>query len=951
MRRDQPAGADVFGVSAEAVAGPAGTSARAWGGSMGVLLPLALATTLLVGCMQRSSTDLIADAQKNFDKGEFATASIALKNALVSAPGDHAARMLLARTLLRMGDLNGAQIELQKALGAGADAEEVVPMLATVMLYRRDWDRLIAEHADTELKRPAAQAQVKGILATAYGLKGKYRQAEEAAREALRVEPGNVAAELVLVRLVAIEQGAEASLKQVNDVVSRNPDSVPALLMKAELSAGFERPVEEVRAAYAAVLEKEANNVSAMAAVFSIDVRENRLEPARTMLRRMQSQHPKQPATLYCAVLLASQEGDQKKAHELAQQLLKAMPDEPRAQLLAGAVAYQRGAYLEASRLLGKASLDPDAKDTVRLLLARSFLRVGEAQRAMVALRPLLERKSVTGETYAVAAEAQLQLGDLPAAQQLFEKAAQRSPQDSAVRTAQIITRAADMPPQAVDDALRRISSGDVSAVSDMALISHRISQRQLPEALQAIEALEKKMPASPLSPMLRGRIALLQGNLAKAREQFEVAQAKDPLYVPAAAALAGLDVKEGKREAAAGRYEKVIAARDGALEAEMALIALQTESGMEAGKLQELIQRTIQRHPSEPHPRLALIRAQLNAGQVKEALTAAQQGTTAFPQDPAFFDMLAVALQKAGEPHQALAAATKMAALTPNSPVPFLRMAQLSLDTNDRSAALDHLRRAVALRKDYLPAQSLLALLLATENKPREAREVTAVVLRQRPKDAAAFKLVGDVERQLKQFAAAATAYRTALKLADSEDLAIQLHSTLVAADRLEEAREFEKQWLAAHPKAGLVRYYLAEQAMMEKAWPRAEELLQTVIQLAPQDLVALNNLAWVQLQAGKAEAMATVDRALKASPQAPALLDTKAMILVAGGKLDEALALQRQAVDRAPELHVHRLHLAQYLLKAGKRDEARAEVAKLEALGARFEQQAELKAVRDQL
>lgn len=915
----------------------------------GVAVTLALAA--LAACSQKSPADLIADARKSFEKGEYASASIALKNALVATPGDHGARMLLSRTLLRMGDLNGAQIELQKALAAGADADEAVPMLVTVMLYRRDWDRLIAEHADTELKRPAAQAQVKGILATAYGLKGKLRQAEDAAREALRVDPGNVAAELVMVRLLAIEQGAEPSLKRVEEVVSRNPDSVPALLMRAELRAGFEQPVEQVRAAYGAVLEKEANNVSAMAALFSIDVRENRLAEARTMLRKMQSLHPKQPATLYCAVLLASQEGDQKKALELSQQLLKAMPDEPRAQLLAGAVAYQGGAFLEASRLLGKAALDADAKDSVRLLLARSFLRVGESQRALVALRPLLERKTVVGETYAVAAEAQLQLGELQAAQQLFEKAAARAPDDAALRTAQIVARAADLPPQAVDDALRRIGASDASAVSDMALISHRISQRQLPQALQAVESLEKKMPTSPLAPMLRGRIALLQGDAAQARAQFEAAQAKDPMYVPAAAALAGLDVKEGRRDTAAGRYEKVIDARNGALEAEMALIALQTESGMEAGKLQELIQRTIQRHPGEPHPRLAMIRAKLNAGQVKEALAAAQEGTTAFPQDPAFFDMLALALQRSGEPHQALAAATKMASLTPNSPVPFMRMAQLALDTNDPSAAKDHLRRAVALRKDYLPAQSLLALLLATDNKAREAREITDTVMRQRPKEAAAFKLLGDVERQLKQYPAAVSAYRAALKLADSEDLAIQVHSALWAAGRVEEARDFERDWLAAHPKAGLIRYYLAERAMLEKAWPRAEELLVIVTQLAPQDLIALNNLAWVQLQAGKPEAMATIDKALKASPQAPALLDTKAMILVAGGKLDEAIGLQRQAVERAPELHAHRLHLAQTLLKAGKREEARVEVAKLEALGARFEQQSELKALRAQL
>ena len=52
----------------------------------------------------------------------------------------------------------------------------------------------------------------------------------------------------------------------------------------------------------------------------------------------------------------------------------------------------------------------------------------------------------------------------------------------------------------------------------------------------------------------------------------------------------------------------------------------------------------------------------------------------------------------------------------------------------------------------------------------------------------------------------------------------------------------------------------------------------------------------------------------------------------------------MQKRAVELNPEQPLHRLHLAQYLIKNGQKTEARAELQRLAALGSAFAKQQEV-------
>jgi Flp pilus assembly protein TadD len=72
--------------------------------------------------------------------------------------------------------------------------------------------------------------------------------------------------------------------------------------------------------------------------------------------------------------------------------------------------------------------------------------------------------------------------------------------------------------------------------------------------------------------------------------------------------------------------------------------------------------------------------------------------------------------------------------------------------------------------------------------------------------------------------------------------------------------------------------------------------------------------------------------------SPERPDLLDTLAFTLSVSGKHQDALAVQRRAVELAPETPILRLGLAKIALAAGDKATAKAEIAALRKLDAAF-------------
>ena len=82
---------------------------------------------------------------------------------------------------------------------------------------------------------------------------------------------------------------------------------------------------------------------------------------------------------------------------------------------------------------------------------------------------------------------------------------------------------------------------------------------RREPEGKDVIEGLLKKQPDNPVVHNVNGLVLQATNDETGARASFERALALQPTFFPAAASLAQFDLRDGKPQAALGRYRAIL--------------------------------------------------------------------------------------------------------------------------------------------------------------------------------------------------------------------------------------------------------------------------------------------------------------------------------------------------------------------------------------------------------
>lgn len=903
------------------------------------------ASVLLAGCLEPSASERLATGKARMEKKEYRAAVIDFKNVLQKDASHVEARFLLGKALLETGDLAGAQVELNKAREAGYSNDELAPVMATALMLAGDADKVIADYGGVQLATPKREAELKAMLATAYGAKGRYAQARTAADAALQADPDNVVAQLTVAQLLMVAGDKSGALAQVERAIKANPASARPLLAKADLLRSSNGEPAEIMAVYREALRLQPDSMPAHVGVVELLLRQRDFDGMRKQIADMDKAQPNSLQGRYYKALLAYEQRDLKAAHEMSQQLLKVAPQHAPFLQLAGMVEYERGGYLQAIAHLGKALQTTTSPVAVRVLLARSQLRAGDPQKALAFVQPLLEGgQAAPADVYLVAADAYRTLRDEKAAKAMYAKVGELDPADTRGRTALAL---ATLDEGRTDEALaelRSVAASSTGSEAEIAMIVAHLRGKRFGDALAVVDALDRKQPGQPLAPYFRGRIAQLQGQRDKAREFYEQAVTRRATYDPAVLALAALDLEDGKAAQAVARYEKLVAAAPRSVDARMALIAARARVGAKPAEQRAQIEEAVKLFPDAELPRLTLVGHLLDHRDPKAALQAASEAVARFPEHPGVLQAQALAELAAGNTNQAAQIFAKVAALRPNAVEPLMYMADVELARKDMRAAIAQLRKALALQPGHLAAQTRLIALLARTGKTDEAMSVVREVQRKSPQAAHGWLYEGELLAVKGDKAGAAAAFRTAHAKGPSDETAIKLHTTLLVAGQAAEAARLAADWHARQPDSPVFNAYLGDQALARRDYAAAEERYRQVLAARPSNVPALNNLAWLLHKSGKAGALPLAEKALALAPHSPAALDTMAEIQDSLGRVDKALTLQKRAVELEPDRPGHRLHLARYLIKNNQKAEARGELQRLAALGGSFGQQDEV-------
>ncbi|MGH8684016.1 MAG: XrtA/PEP-CTERM system TPR-repeat protein PrsT, partial [Nitrosospira sp.] len=434
------------------------------------------------------------------------------------------------------------------------------------------------------------------------------------------------------------------------------------------------------------------------------------------------------------------------------------------------------------------------------------------------------------------------------------------------------------------------------------------------------------------------------------ARASFEAALVLDPAYFPAVINLAQLDLQEKKPEAAKKRFEAILEKDRKNIQALTALSGLALSQGQNK-EATTWLERAHKENPDNPQPAMFLVAHYLRSGEKQKALMLAQKLQGSNPGNPEVLDLLAQAQFANDDKAGALESYTKLAAVPAASALAQFRIASIHMTMENPSAASDALKKALAIKPDYLDAQLMQAMLETRKENYAGAIAISRQIQKHHEKSPAGYVAEGDVLMKQKNPALAAKAYERAFALGKNGPLLVKLHASLSQAGKGAEANSRLLQWMKERPQDAAVRMYLAGTYMAEQRNKAAIEQYQIILKQDPKYVPALNNLAWLYQQEKDPQALEYAEKAYQLRPDSPMILDTLGWILVEQGNTTRGLPLLQKALSLAPAAAEIRYHFILGLVKSGDKARARKELEQLLAADQNFPQSNEAKILLKQL
>lgn len=886
---------------------------------------------------------LIASAKQYLAQREAKPAIVQLKAALAAKPQSAEARFLLGSALFESGDVTAAEGELRKAIELGYSDQSAVPLLARTLLAGGKAGKVVVEFSGTRLTAPDAIADLQSSLALAHAEQNATPSADAALAAALDAAPSNARARVVKAAFSAERGDVDGALALLDEVLRSDPASYEAWQLKGDLLFLARHDPEAAIEAQRQALKIRENLIGARASVISIYLAKPDLPAVRKELDELKRVAPGHPRTLYYEAELALRKGDLKTAKDLSDQLRRGAPDNAQVLRLAGSVELLTGGLRSAEDLLNKALKAAPAVDETRRLLIQTHLRLGQPDQALNLLKPLLAAPP-EARNYALAAQVHLYNGDAKTANAFFAQAAKLDPNDMRSRTALALAELAKGKADLAYSQLEEIAGADKDTVADLTLISLHLSRSDFDAAQKDLDRYERKVPNSAMAENLRGLIALAKEDVPSARQHFERALERDPLYFPAVVALAEMDLSQGKAGQAEQRFADVLKRDPRNVRAGLAVAGMRAHAGASKQDVLALMSKAVKQAPTDVKARLALIDSQLAGGEAKAAQLTAQDGLAATPGNAELTSALARAQAASGDGQQAITTLKRLTEMQPQNAAVHLQLAGAYVDNRDLASARKSFQRAVALSPGNLSAKRGLMMVELSSGRPKEAMTIARALQAERGNEAVGLLYVGDIESAQKNWPAATAAYRESLKLADTAETAIKLHDALLAVGQTAEADRFATEWRKRHPDDSALAASLGDQALARRDFAAAETYYAAVIALQPNSAGVLNNLAVALTRQHKPDALAYAQKAHALEPGHPAIMDTLATALADANQLDQAITLQKRAMTLAPNLPKLRFNLAALYIRSGQKAQAKAELQKLAQLGDKYAEQGEV-------
>ncbi len=885
----------------------------------------------VAGCgLALSVDDKLDRAQKAYEESDFRAAIIDSKDVLIKEPDNLRGRLLLGRASLRVEDAASARKELSRAVELGADISDVAIDLGRAMLWLRQFDQVLEEINPDDAKSDADRRQIYQLRGEALLGLNRPQEARELFSKILVSDDSNVEAQLGIVSSYVRERNYLQARATLDQIISANGDVIDPWLASGELY--FETgnaKLAETHFSHALELAEQQNHgraqIRALTGLGDALLAQSETDRARSIAEDLIGLAPNSPSAMHLTARVAYIDEDWVKAERLLQSVLKGAPNFRPAQLLLGAVHLRNGNLGQAEMYLSAVvAAVPDNSDA-RNLLARTRLRQQDARAAQELLQPMLDGVNPNAGSLAIAAQASLGQGDFDQAAEYLRRAVEANPENV---SAQLDLAAAYMMVGRLPEAKQILDTVDFTGDDadhyrgDILSVMSLVRGGNTVAGLAMARGLKEQWPGNARVFMLIGSLEMLSNDAAAAHLSFEEALKISPSDILPIRFLAAAEESAGNFPAATKRYLEIIEIEPNDMVAIMGLARLSARVDDTEGA-RHWLERAIAVEPEAFSSRRVLGQLLLSQSEFESAKQLAEETIAIASNNADAYRLLGSAQLSLRNPDEASKSFARAVALDPDKPEYRIALARAQNAAGNQKAAQDTIVAAYEYNPKDIPTALLLAAVRVNNGETTAAMKIANDLEKVHPDNSAPLSLQGELLLRSGRMVEAAAKYEKVLDIENSPRLAARAYQVRKAAGLSDPVRPLIRH-LNENPLNTEVRIYLAQHYQVAGDNQSAIDEFQKVVSTAPDNYIALNNLAWTYFLVNDKRAEEIARRAYAVAPNHGFVIDTLGWILIQKGELDEGVSMLRKAAISAEGNSNIRYHLAVGLSKQGNKSEA---------------------------
>ncbi|UPW19187.1 PEP-CTERM system TPR-repeat protein PrsT [Agarivorans sp. TSD2052] len=862
-------------------------------------------TIALTACGGDTAEQHLSNASSYLSENNQNAAIIELKNAIKKDANLAQARLTLGKIYLERGNYLAAEKELERALELNADKDQLIPLLARTYLNQgqpENIEELLLENRRLSIE---VETEVLAIHALALFRNGQVDKAKTTLSQAQDLGIEGTYSTMVKASISAAEQQLASANETINQLSQEAPDNTDVWLLKGHLASLANDNATAV-ASYQQAVELAPEAVQFTLYLAQALVKNKQFDEAEPYLDKLLKVAPNHMLTNQLKAYIFYEKQNYLDAYTHATRALQNGSNNPSTQMVAGVSAYRLNNNEQALPLLSRVvSNDPSNQLAQRLLVSTQF-RLGQLDGAIDQLN---QQDSSSLENAAFLSNASLQLNQLgrnDEALNLAEKAAKSGGLPEKTRLGLLLVKRND--PNAIN-VLQEVL--DEYPAHSQAFLGQQAYYYQNDGIEQVIPMLREWLANIPQDQAVRlylGTMLEQQEKYDEALQTYQDILKVNPQDLTARLFSSSVLAHQGKTEEA---YKQAYQLKSENPENQSVFKYLATYANQinKLEQVQVLVDEQLLLLPASTtllEQKALLLTAQKEYQSALSTLTAIPE----LQRNDRHWRQIGDLYLQTGQPEKAHSTYQAWLDGSPLSLVAYLKNINVLESKGQLSEAVSLSNRAAQVFKTNPKVHFLNSVLLLKAGDTYGSQNALNKLPPNQLETPAAIQQQGFIYSAQQEWGKATSTFEKLYAQLPSVKSASRLIQSYKREGKLAKAQDFVTQVIEEHGElAAPLKLQLAE-LQMDKQPQQALQLYKNILQNEPNNIIALNNIAWVLHQQDQHnQALEYALKAHQLKPELAQVKDTYGYMLLKSGKASEAQQILEQSyqLQASNEIGLH--------------------------------------------